>query len=298
MPLRMCASMLNWTSGRNGLDNCTVNNGNSTNSSSSSDAGFRMDPYSRQVTVGMAHSTAGVQVQPSPSSFVSGSWDSTYGRTPIPLLEDILPPLLAQSAGIDVRPPLVPLHRVQEQPINMSAIAQNQTIHTHAGVLCDQCRVGPIAGPRYKCIVCCDYDLCSACMMTWENCQDNMEPTFHPKQHIFARLHRPVDSHGDTCPPVLRNRSDWIHYGSRCKGCRMAPIVGFMYVCSVCQVAYCEACESAGFPYDLSSTSSSSSSSPSSASSSSNPLHAVHTLVKLKPSSAVLFQMQQSAAKS
>lgn len=33
----------------------------------------------------------------------------------------------------------------------------------HQGVVCDGCQMAPISGPRYKCLMCPDYDLCRTC---------------------------------------------------------------------------------------------------------------------------------------
>lgn len=34
---------------------------------------------------------------------------------------------------------------------------------SHPGVSCDVCHVKPITGPRFKCTVCHDYDMCETC---------------------------------------------------------------------------------------------------------------------------------------
>ena len=39
---------------------------------------------------------------------------------------------------------------------------QHDTQNIHPGVVCDGCE-GAIAGPRFKCLTCSDYDLCGAC---------------------------------------------------------------------------------------------------------------------------------------
>jgi hypothetical protein len=44
---------------------------------------------------------------------------------------------------------------------NTYGVAIKQVVHT--GVGCDQCKIRPIKGIRYKCSVCPDYDNCSAC---------------------------------------------------------------------------------------------------------------------------------------
>lgn len=58
----------------------------------------------------------------------------------------------------------------------------------HAGVICDGCNAGPITGPRFKCEVCPDYDLCGDCYMR----KEELHP--HPA-HNFACMPQPQASH-------------------------------------------------------------------------------------------------------
>jgi len=49
---------------------------------------------------------------------------------------------------------------------------------THYGIKCDGCGMFPIQGPRYKCAICPDYDLCSACELKG----------IHPAEHALIKL--------------------------------------------------------------------------------------------------------------
>ena len=51
----------------------------------------------------------------------------------------------------------------------------------HNGVVCDGCNTTPIVGDRYKCTVCADYDLCSACEAS----------AIHPAAHSLLKLRQP-----------------------------------------------------------------------------------------------------------
>ncbi|XP_057706441.1 sequestosome-1 [Corythoichthys intestinalis] len=65
-------------------------------------------------------------------------------------------------------------------------------VHTHAfagvhpNVTCDGCE-GPVAGVRYKCAVCPDYDLCGACRAKGIHPEHTLLPIWHPLQMAFPR---------------------------------------------------------------------------------------------------------------
>ncbi|XP_061690478.1 sequestosome-1 isoform X2 [Syngnathoides biaculeatus] len=56
----------------------------------------------------------------------------------------------------------------------------------HAHVMCDGCE-GPVVGVRFKCTVCPDYDLCSACQGQGKHTQHPLMPIWHPLQALFPR---------------------------------------------------------------------------------------------------------------
>jgi hypothetical protein len=56
--------------------------------------------------------------------------------------------------------------------------------HRHRAV-CDNCHKN-ICGIRYKCSVCPDYDLCSACE------ELNLDQLFHPQEHYFLKINTPL----------------------------------------------------------------------------------------------------------
>lgn len=76
----------------------------------------------------------------------------------------------------------------------------------HEGVSCDMCNAGPIRGPRYKCCVCSNFDLCGACEATGT----------HNKDHPLLKLSRP-------CRGLARSRMHGLRemFGrGRCGGWR------------------------------------------------------------------------------
>ena len=46
---------------------------------------------------------------------------------------------------------------------NTGNTGNNESEAYHRGVVCDGCQMAPIVGPRYKCLMCPDYDLCKTC---------------------------------------------------------------------------------------------------------------------------------------
>lgn len=67
----------------------------------------------------------------------------------------------------------------------------------------------------------------------------------HQRDHYFLRISRDV---GQGPPPMLANRSNWVHRGISCAECFTTNIVGYRYFCTVCATSYCEACEQKGLP--------------------------------------------------
>lgn len=55
---------------------------------------------------------------------------------------------------------------------------------THPGVTCDGCD-GPVAGTRFKCTVCPNYDLCSTCQAKGLHKEHALLPIFHPMANMF-----------------------------------------------------------------------------------------------------------------
>uniref|UniRef100_W5N0C3 Sequestosome-1 n=1 Tax=Lepisosteus oculatus TaxID=7918 RepID=W5N0C3_LEPOC len=54
----------------------------------------------------------------------------------------------------------------------------------HPNVTCDGCE-GPVAGTRFKCTVCPDYDLCSSCQAKGQHKEHPMLPIWAPLQNMF-----------------------------------------------------------------------------------------------------------------
>ncbi|XP_076468546.1 sequestosome-1-like [Babylonia areolata] len=75
--------------------------------------------------------------------------------------------------------------------------AEEEKVH-HPGVVCDGCE-GSICGPRYKCVICPDYDLCSTCE----------QKGLHPEHDKFKITHpQTAGGHGGFMPPHFRR---WMH---------------------------------------------------------------------------------------
>ncbi|XP_067312864.1 sequestosome-1 [Pseudorasbora parva] len=59
----------------------------------------------------------------------------------------------------------------------------------HPGVTCDGCE-GPVAGTRFKCTICPNYDLCSSCQSSGLHKEHALLPIFHPMANMFEWLPR------------------------------------------------------------------------------------------------------------
>jgi len=83
----------------------------------------------------------------------------------------------------------------------------------HPGVVCDGC-AGGMAGIRYKCSVCADYDLCQAC---------EAKGSIHDPTHPFLKIPKPLQATGRGCPyrrPGAHFGHKFGRWGSAWNGCK------------------------------------------------------------------------------
>ncbi|KAJ3161438.1 hypothetical protein HDU86_007220 [Geranomyces michiganensis] len=121
-------------------------------------------------------------------------------------------------------PPMPAEHKEQEpqeeparsQPSSSSAVR----LYTWRSLICDGCEKHRFSGPRYKCTVCTDFDLCEKC---------------HSSLRILNRHgHSSFDKHTDAS-------SLWV--GVTCDGCNRNSFSGTKWVCAECpNFDLCEKC--------------------------------------------------------
>ncbi|BGP14671.1 hypothetical protein JCM10213_001619 [Rhodosporidiobolus nylandii] len=80
----------------------------------------------------------------------------------------------------------------------------------HPGVFCDRC-LHTIAGPRFKCLGCSNYDLCGSCV--------DFRGEFHPAVHRFSEITRPGDE------AFLSQRGETVGEAAPTKVHEPAPVV-------------------------------------------------------------------------
>jgi len=154
------------------------------------------------------------------------------------------PPAAATSNGwCQQQPSASP----QVEPRHQCAQATDQPpsqqhLPSQPGIACDGCSRPVVAGVRYRCSMCPNYDLCENCIQPG-TCR-------HDPTHLFYRLeapskHSPCTS-AHSSYPCVRSRSGEIQRGLHCTACH-GQICGFRYQCTVCtDVNLCEACEMKG----------------------------------------------------
>lgn len=67
-----------------------------------------------------------------------------------------------------------------DEPLEKNKSSYSQFTNIHEGILCSECKIFPIAGIRFKCILCQNFDIC-------EFCEDILN---HP--HPFLKLKTPI----------------------------------------------------------------------------------------------------------
>merc|ERR1712211_112186 len=99
-----------------------------------------------------------------------------------------------------------------------------RSAQVHWGVVCDGCD-GPVVGPRYKCLVCPDYDLCATCEARGLHAQHKMIRLPAPCKRVAPRSHlaRQVNPIlGDPNIQVLANLFGGSPWVNGCQGMRPA----------------------------------------------------------------------------
>ena len=114
-------------------------------------------------------------------------------------------PFVTQTSGFNNAPDSGMSTKVIQQEIlnTMKEVSKNlnelkhsitgqQIQSVHIGVQCDNCKIVNIIGPRYKCFICKDYNLCQKCEMYAQS--------IHSNAHCFLKLNNP-----DTMREIIAN---------------------------------------------------------------------------------------------
>lgn len=64
-----------------------------------------------------------------------------------------------------------------------AAVGGNPAVAVHEGVCCDGCQQVPIWGPRYKCVICDNFELCSRCVL--------LTHPGHNSSHVLLKISTP-----------------------------------------------------------------------------------------------------------
>jgi hypothetical protein len=100
----------------------------------------------------------------------------------------------------------------------------------HPNVACDGCGEAPIAGPRFKCAFCSNYDLCEACH--GRHSSPGAGATVHEPSHPFVKFEAPGQPGVRVAPTVATPT----HESVTCDTCGVSPITGVRWKCAVCEV--------------------------------------------------------------
>ncbi len=104
----------------------------------------------------------------------------------------------------------------------------------HFGYMCDGCRKNPIRGNRYKCKVCPDFDFCESCYKEQKE----------KHGHEFTLIERPKNTRRLGHKNTKYCQRGIVHKNVRCEGCGLDPLVGYRYMCTICEdYNLCENCE-------------------------------------------------------
>ncbi|XP_037513510.1 uncharacterized protein LOC119390054 [Rhipicephalus sanguineus] len=97
-----------------------------------------------------------------------------------------------------------------------------------SGISCNSCNRDSFFGPRWKCTVCTNYDLCAACYLCYA----------HNPDHAFTRFDRPHGRWIRVRPKQPSTDAEesmaMLHKGVHCNGCGDLGILGERWKCQLC----------------------------------------------------------------
>jgi hypothetical protein len=168
----------------------------------------------------------------STSNFLPANLNHNPSQDAVPVVQDAAPAV--QDAAPVVR------DAAQWQPLvqnahNDNAVDQPQEIHP--GIWCDECQQRPIVGPRFKCQVCPDYDLCG-------DCKSKCAHTAHPFAPVPAKPSAAVQG-GDLS--IQANLEEKVEFGKVGHQAECTLPISTLYDSEAKHAAPLAALESMGF---------------------------------------------------
>ena len=92
----------------------------------------------------------------------------------------------------------------------------------------------PIRGNRYRCKKCPDFDFCEKC---YQKEKEN-------HRHEFTKIEKPKNTRRMGHKNTKYCQRGIVHKNIRCEGCGLDPMVGYRYMCTICDdYNLCENCE-------------------------------------------------------
>ena len=151
----------------------------------------------------------------------------------------------------------------------------SKKLEIHNFIKCDGCEMNPIKGLRYNCKIC-NIDYCEKCSKKNKVTNDHEHDYEVREKSIFQKVNMNKDYKNINCNPSMRFRDypgkklnginpppkihskkseqspslgnnfktdKYVHFGVRCDGCKIYPITGYRFKCSVCpKFDFCQSC--------------------------------------------------------
>ena len=151
----------------------------------------------------------------------------------------------------------------------------SKEMEIHNYIFCDGCKMNPIKGIRYNCKKC-NIDYCEKCSKKYKVTKDHEHDYEVREKSVFQKVNMNKGHKNINCNPSMRLRDypgkklnginpppkvqskkseqspslgnnfktdKIIHFGVKCDGCKMYPIIGYRFKCSICpKFDFCQSC--------------------------------------------------------